>query len=91
LTKCSKFIKAEAEKEHVKALLKKFYPSIRECYKYYAGLNPIGRVMSIGSGVLTELCRECKGLLDGKHLKLTDLDLSIIACNGGGGQTHTKE
>ena len=76
-------IKDEEDREKVKKLLKEFYPSIRECYKYYAGISPIGRVMCVGSGVLTEMCRECYDLLDGKHLKLTDLDLSIIACNGG--------
>ena len=84
LTKCPKLIKSDTEREAVKALLGAFYPSVRECYKYYSSLSPIARVAAIGSGVLTELCRECPGLLDGTHLKLTDLDLSIIACNGGG-------
>ena len=44
--------------------------------------------MCIGPGVLTDLFRDCPGLIDGKTLKITDLDLAIIACNGGTKKNH---
>ena len=64
-------------------MLKKNYGAIREAYKYYAGLAPLGRCMSIGPGTLTEIVHNSNEFVDGKVVKLSDIDLSIIACNGG--------
>ena len=44
--------------------------------------------MCIGSGVLTDLFRDCPDLIDGKTLNITDLDLAIVACNGGTKKNH---
>lgn len=39
--------------------------------------------MCIGSSVLTEMMYKCPDFIDNKTIKLSDVDLSIIACNGG--------
>lgn len=87
LTKLPVFIpkvfKDETTGPAVKEALRPHYKKIREVYKYYAAIAPQGRVMCVGAGVLTELFRDCPDLIDGKTYKLADLDLAIIACNGG--------
>ena len=54
-TKCEKIIKGDGEAEKVKAYLKQIYKPIREAYKFHAGINPTGRVSSIGTNTLTEI------------------------------------
>ena len=39
--------------------------------------------MCTGSGVISEILSHCNGFVDGKSIKLSDVDLEIIACNGG--------
>ena len=39
--------------------------------------------MSIGPTILSEMVGKCEGFIDGSSIKLTDVDLAIIACNGG--------
>ena len=56
---------------------------MRETYKYYAGLSPLGRLMSISSPTLAEMLSKCNGFVDQKTIKLSDIDLQVIACNGG--------
>ena len=51
-------------------------------YKYYAGLNPLGRIMAFSMGVLSEMLHHCGGFIDGISIKSADVDLSFIACNG---------
>ena len=83
LTKCEKLIRGEGEPQKVKEIMKKVYVHLREGYKYYAGVSPLGRIMCIGPGTLTELLSNCHDFIDNKSIKITDVDLSIIACNGG--------
>ena len=52
-------------------------------YKYYAGMNPLGRVMGFSMGTLSEVMGKCGNLVDGVDVKSTDVDLCFIACNGG--------
>ena len=82
-TKCEKLIKDANQIALVKDYMKKQYKGIREAYKYYAGLSPLGKIMCIGPGTLTELLSKCENFVDGKTIKISDIDLSLIACNGG--------
>ena len=82
-TKCEKVIKDDEQIKEVKAYIKSIYKHIREAYKYYAGVAPLGRVNSIGPGTMTEMLNKCEGFIDGKSIKISDVDLQIIACNGG--------
>jgi hypothetical protein len=82
-TKCEKMIRGEGESQKVKALMKSVYVHLREGYKYYAGIQPLGRIPCLSPGTLTELFHRCPGFIDNKTIKLTDIDLAVIACNGG--------
>lgn len=82
-TKCEKIIRGDGESDKVKAYIKGIYGHMRETYKYYAGLSPLGRMPCIGPGTLTELLNRCDGFIDGKTIKISDVDLQVIACNGG--------
>ena len=87
-SKIPKLIKGPGQDEIVKAYLKSIYQTIRETYKYYSGISPLGRVACIGSSVLTEILNNCNDFIDGKTLKLPDVDLQAIACNGGAKSTN---
>lgn len=43
----------------------------------------MGRVMCIGPGNLTEMLNKCNGFIDGRVIRISDIDLQLIACNGG--------
>lgn len=52
--KCDKIIKND--QDECKAYLKSIYVHIREAYKYYSGLSPLGgRITCTGPGTMTEL------------------------------------
>jgi hypothetical protein len=55
---------------------------MRETYKYYAGMGA-GRVASTSSGQITEILKNCNNFIDGRVIKLSDVDLEVLACNGG--------
>ena len=74
-TKCEKIIKGAGESDKAKAYIKTIYKHIRDIYKYYAGISPLGRVMSVGSGTLTELLGHCNNFVDNKSIKISDIDL----------------
>lgn len=74
-SKIPKLIKGAGQDEAVKAYLKSIYKSIRETYKYYSGVSPLGRIACVGSTVLTEILNNCDDFIDGKTLKLPDVDL----------------
>ena len=46
-TKTEKFLRDEEQVKLIKAYIKKQYKYVREAYKWYAGVDPLGRVMSI--------------------------------------------
>jgi hypothetical protein len=56
---------------------------IREAYKYYAGISPLGRIMCINSTTLTEMISNCNNFIDRETFMLNDVDFNVIACNGG--------
>jgi len=80
-TKCEKIVRNDLPE--VKAYLKEKWVHIREAFKYYAGLSPLGRVMGMGSTVLAEMLHHCSDFVDQGVIKNSDVDLQFIACNGG--------
>lgn len=74
-TKCDKLIKGDGEAKKVKDYIATVYEHIRECYKHYAGISPMGRIPSIGPGTMTEMFKNCNNFIDGKTIKSADLDL----------------
>lgn len=80
-TKCQKLLKGEAD--DIKKYMKSIYKKIREVYKYYSGVSPLGRIACVGSGTLGEMLTHCNEFIDGKTVRLSDVDLQVIACNGG--------
>lgn len=83
MTKCEKVIRGDGEAAKVKAYLKSQYKYIREAYKYYSGVSPQGRMPCMMSGTIGEMFSNCPDFLDGKSIKISDIDLQVIACNGG--------
>ena len=87
-TKCEKIIRGEGEAEKIKAYLKSVYKPIRETYKYYSGILPLGRLTCLTAGTCTEMLSHCPDFIDGKHVKNSDVELQVIACNGGKRSTN---
>lgn len=82
-TKCEKIIRGEGEAEKIKAYLKSLYKPIREVYKYYSGIQPMGRLTCMLPGTCIEMFSNCPDLIDGRVVRNTDVELQVIACNGG--------
>jgi hypothetical protein len=81
-SKIDRVVKNEEERERLKVYVKSIYKWFREMYKYTAGVDPMKDVMCIGTNVFSELCNNsCPTLIDGKYLKLSDLDLERIQTN----------
>lgn len=55
----------------------------REAYKYFSSLGPSGNIFSIGTNVFSDVIYNCPNLLDGKHVKLSDVDLEFISTKAG--------
>ena len=78
-TKVDKIVKNEEDRSAFKAYCKSIYSHFREVYKYVAGSDPIGDITCIGSNVFSDfITTQMPGFVDGKYLKLTDLDLARI-------------
>ena len=81
-TKVDKIVKNEEDRAELKAYCKSIYQHFREVYKFIAGSDPMGDVFCIGSNVFTDMITAgIPGFVDGKYLKLTDLDLERIKTN----------
>ncbi|CAK71897.1 unnamed protein product (macronuclear) [Paramecium tetraurelia] len=62
----------------IKTVLWAHYKLIKETYKQYSSNSPTGDMWSISSNVITEFAQQTE-LIDGKTLKLSDLELKFIA------------
>lgn len=83
LTKCQKILRTEEEAADVRQYLKSNYKMIRETYKYYAGIDPVGRIPCVGPNGFYELMHSSESFIDGKAIKQSDIDLQIVATNSG--------
>ena len=80
--KIPKIVKDPKELEEIRLFLKENYKSIRETYKYYAGLSPWGIIPCIGQNVLNDIINK-SSIVDGNTLKLSDVDFEFIATKAG--------
>lgn len=81
-TKVNKIVKNEEELEKFKAYCRSIYWHFREVYKYVAGSDPMGDIFCIGVNVFSDIFTTgMPKFVDGKYLKLTDLDLERIKSN----------
>jgi hypothetical protein len=71
----------------IKALLKEKYPKFRESYKYTAGVDPQDNLVCIGVNTFSDVVSNLTGFIDGRNMKLADLDLEFISTNANGKQS----
>lgn len=77
-SKIPKIIKNPEDLGKVKDFLASIYKHMKEGYKYMSSLNPIGDVWSISQNPFTDFINTCN-MIDGKLLKLSDVDIKFIA------------
>lgn len=77
-SKIAKFVKLPEDQKAIMVLLWDNYKMLKDTYKQYASYNPNGDVFSLSLNPLTDLVNQCQ-LIDGKSLKLSDVDLKFIA------------
>jgi hypothetical protein len=78
-TKIDRLIKDEDQRETIKHICKKNYKWFRESYKYIAGMEPQNNVPCISNMIYSDTVQQMENMVDGKTLKLADLDLEFIA------------
>jgi NLR family CARD domain-containing protein 3 len=83
MCKIPRIIKNPEELEDTKAYLKKNYKHLREMYKYYSAISPVGLVFSIGNNVFSDIISNFDSLIDNQTLKLSDIDLEFVSTNAG--------
>lgn len=71
-------VKNEDDQKKVKELLRSIYKHYKEAYKYFAGLTPIGDTWCISMLGFTDFLNSAN-IIDGKTLKLSDVDIKFIA------------
>jgi len=84
LSKCDKvFRDNQLHISIAKGFIKPEYQYIKEAYKYYSGLNPLGKITCIDPVALKECFNNCPFFVDNRTIKQSDIDLQVIACNSG--------
>ena len=82
-------IKKEDDLEKVKKMLYNVYRQYKETYKYYASLSPSSDIWSISQLPFTDFISET-GIIDGKSLKLSDVDIKFIATLSSGEKSNPR-
>lgn len=82
-SKLPKIIKDDTDRAQIRKYLNGIYKHLREAYKAHAAIAPAGQVFSIGTNVFSEMMQKSNGVLDGKLLKMSDIDLEFVATNAG--------
>ena len=81
-TKVSRIVKNEEERERFKTYFRSIYKYFREVYKFTSGSDTMGDLFCIGTNVFSTLIQEeIPTLIEGKFLKLSDLDMERISTN----------
>lgn len=81
-TKVDRIVKDEEERERLKTYVRSIYKWFREVYKFFSGSDPMNDIFCIGVNVFSDLIvNQIPGFIDGKTLKLSDLDLERIQTN----------
>ena len=85
-TKIGRLVKEEETFNQLKAICKKHYKFFRESYKYITALDPQKDLLCISNITFGDIMQRMDGMVDGKTLKLADLDLDFIATKASGFQ-----
>ena len=81
-TKVDRIVKNEEERERFKTYCRSIYKWFRDMYKFASGTDAMGDLFCIGTNVFSTLIQEeIPTLIDGKALKLSDLDMERISTN----------
>ena len=89
-TKVEYLIKDENDRKDVKKYLKSKYKYLRDAYKQTSGEDAKGNGMSIGRNAFSALMQACGDLVDGKTLKLSDVDLGLISVKAADAKKGNK-
>jgi len=78
-TSVARIVKNEEERERLKTYVRSIYKWFREMYKFTSSCDPMNDIFCIGVNVFSDLViNGTPTLVDGKYLKLSDLDLERI-------------
>ena len=81
-TKVDRIVKNEEERDRFKTYFRSIYKWFREVYKFASGSDAMGDIFCIGTNVFSDLIqKEIPTLIEGKFLKLSDLDMERISTN----------
>jgi hypothetical protein len=89
-SKVEYLIKDSKDRAAVKGYLLENYKMLRDAYKLTAGQDAQGNSMSIGKNSFSALMQSCGDLVDGKTLKLADIDLGCIAVKAADAKKGNK-
>jgi hypothetical protein len=78
-TKIERLIKDPEQLDKVKNLCRHNYKWFRESYKFITAVDPQKDLLCISTIVFGDTVMQMDGMVDGKTLKLSDLDLEFIA------------
>ena len=88
-TKVARIVKNDEEREKLKTYIRSIYKWFREMYKFFSGSDPMDDIFCIGTNVFSDLViNVIPSMIDGKYLKLSDLDLERIQTNAN--ETNSK-
>ena len=71
--KIPKIVKDEKQVQQIKEFFRERYKKIKDTYKYYASMSPVGDVWAIQNAAFAELIEKCK-IID---QKLTQADITV--------------
>ena len=78
-TKIDRLIKDVTTLNELKVITRKHYRLFRESYKYITALDPQKDLFCISNITFGDIMQRINNMVDGKTLKLADLDLDFIA------------
>ncbi|CAI2375065.1 unnamed protein product [Moneuplotes crassus] len=83
MCKIPRIIKNPDELKLIRNYLKKNYKHMRELYKYYSSVSPMGNIFCIGNNTFNDIISHFDGIIDNQTLKLADIDLEFVSTNAG--------
>lgn len=80
----SKIPKVVKDEEHeIKEYLRSIYRSLRECYKFYAGISPSNQVFCISKTLFNEIINSITPSIIDNNLTISAIDLEFITTMSG--------
>jgi len=69
-----------SQMNEVKNVMKKYYKTIRDIYKYHSALDPCNNVFAISENVIFDIIKKANAI-DNESLKIPDVNLEFITTN----------